>query len=116
MSDRTPLYVRIPTPIAEGLDRAAFERKTSKQDLVTAALRRITIDQTDETLTVGHADFRANPPSEVLTPSGVAQLLQVEEAAVLSLAESGELPGRRVGGEWRFAREAVLRWLATQDR
>jgi excisionase family DNA binding protein len=31
---------------------------------------------------------------------------------VEALADAGELPGRKVGGEWRFAREAVLRWLA----
>jgi excisionase family DNA binding protein len=33
---------------------------------------------------------------------------------VRALAEAGELPGRRVGGDWRFAREAVLRWLARE--
>ena len=27
------------------------------------------------------------------------------------LAEAGELPGRRIGGEWRFLRQALLAWL-----
>jgi excisionase family DNA binding protein len=31
--------------------------------------------------------------------------------AVLELADAGELPGRRLRGEWRFARAAVLEWL-----
>jgi excisionase family DNA binding protein len=112
MTERTALYVRIPTPVAEGLDRMAFERKASKQDLVADALRRITVETHDEGLTLGHAEFRANPPADVLTLVGVAELLQATEADVAALADAGELPGRKVGGEWRFARDAVLRWLA----
>jgi excisionase family DNA binding protein len=115
MADRTALYVRLPTPLAEGLDRAAFERRTSKQDLVAEAVRRITIEGTDTGLTLGHAEVHADPPADVLTAAGAAALLHASEEDVRSLAESGELPGRRVGGDWRFAREAILRWLARAD-
>jgi excisionase family DNA binding protein len=38
--------------------------------------------------------------------------LKLDEAAVLDAAEAGELPGRRIGGYWRFSRSAVLAWLA----
>ena len=41
-----PLYVRLPTEEAEKLDRAAFEMKTSKQDLVTGMIRRFTVETT----------------------------------------------------------------------
>jgi excisionase family DNA binding protein len=112
MQDRSALFVRIPTPLAEGLDRLAFERRIPKQDLVADALRRVKVETHDDALTVGHAEVRPAAPPEVLTVAGVAELLQVPEADVAALAESGELPARRVGGEWRFARDAVLRWLA----
>jgi hypothetical protein len=36
------------------------------------------------------------------------------EDAVAELAEQGELPGRKLAGEWRFAREAVVDWLAAR--
>jgi excisionase family DNA binding protein len=119
MKDKTALYVRIPHHAADKLDRAAFELKRPKQDLIagliTAAdpdtLRRVTVETTDEGLTIGHASFRAFSPPEVLTVAQLAQWLQVDEKAVAELAENGELPGRRLGGEWRFAREAVLDWL-----
>lgn len=123
MSDRSALFVRIPTPAAERLDRAAFELKTSKQDLVAGLvtryvdpadlgeLRRITVETRDDQLTVGHAELRSAPAAEVLTLAGVAELLQVQEEQIAALAAAGELPGRRVGDEWRFARDAVLRWL-----
>jgi excisionase family DNA binding protein len=48
----------------------------------------------------------------VLDAAQAAQLLAVEEAAIVELAESGELPGRRIGGAWRFSRVAVLEWLS----
>ncbi len=110
MIDRKPLYVRLPTTAADGLDRAAFELQVSKQDLVADLVHRH-LELPDGGLTVGRASFPP-PPSEVLTAAEAAQLLQSTEAAVIELAEAGELPGRKVGGAWRFARAAVLDWLA----
>jgi excisionase family DNA binding protein len=112
MKDRNALFVRIPTDLSEGLDRMAYERKVAKQEIVADALRRITVETRDDALTVGHAESHTAPPAEVLTVAGVAELLQVSEDDVTRLADSGELPGRKVGGDWRFSREAVLRWLA----
>ncbi len=51
-------------------------------------------------------------PTEVLTLQDCAALLQVDSGALRRLAEAGELPGRRIGGHWRFSRWAVLDWLA----
>jgi excisionase family DNA binding protein len=42
----------------------------------------------------------------------LAAVLKVSPEAVRSHAEEGELPGRRFGEDWRFARVAVLAWLA----
>src|SRR4051794_39466406 len=111
MSDRRALYVRLPSAAADRLDRAAFERKVPKQDLVAELVthhladpRRVTVELPEDGVTVGRHDFR---PAEVLTPAGAAELLQVAEDAVLRLAEDGELPARRIDGEWRFARVAL---------
>jgi hypothetical protein len=88
-------------------DRAASTLKRSKQDLVAGllptygdldTLRRVTVETTQDGLTVGHAEFRPLAPPDVLT--------------VAELAEQGELPGRKLAREWRFARDAVLDWLA----
>ena|SRR5215216_2781105 len=121
MTDRTALYVRLPTAQAERLDEAAHTLKRSKQDLVAGlvasygdldTLRRITVETTEDVLTVGHADFRPFAPPDVLTVAQLAEWLQVDPSAIAQLAEEGELPGRQLAGEWRFAREAVLDWLA----
>ncbi len=48
---------------------------------------------------------------ELLTTRQVADLLQVHPKHVYRLLRRG-LPGRRVGGEWRFERREVLDWTA----
>jgi putative molybdopterin biosynthesis protein len=48
-------------------------------------------------------------PPELLTSSGVARLLGVHPKHVYRLLKRG-LPALRIGGEWRFEREAVLAW------
>ena len=119
---RTPLYVRIPQSHADKLDRAAFELKVSKQDLVTGLVenmkiapgftrRRTEIVEVDDSLSVGRASFLPGGPPEVLTLAEAADLLQAEPDVVQSMAEQGELPGRRLGDDWRFSRVAILRWL-----
>jgi excisionase family DNA binding protein len=45
----------------------------------------------------------------LLTTSAIADLLQVHPKQVYRLLRRG-LPGRRVGGEWRFVRGEVLAW------
>jgi excisionase family DNA binding protein len=103
----TPLYVRLPTDAAARLDRTAFERGTSKRELVTDAVVRLLDGET----TVGRAEVRTRPDAEVLTVEQAAELLQVDADTVRTLAREGTFPGRMVGREWRFARAALLRWL-----
>ena len=77
-----------------------------------AALRRVAIDLPEQGITVGHHSFQPAPAPDVLTATQAAELLAVEEQAIVELAEQGHLPGRKIAGEWRFARTALLRWLS----
>ena len=108
MSDISkPLFVRLPAGDADDLTAAAERSGMSKRQLVGAAVRRH-LEQ--ENLVVGRAAlYEAAPP--VLTPGEAAALLRVDEAAVVEAAEHGDLPGRRLGGEWRFSQAALLVWL-----
>ena len=104
----SPLFVRLPQASAEKLSRAAFELKTPKRELVADLVDRYL---GAEDVAVGRATQLREP--DVLTIEQLAELLQVDEKTVRSLAAKGELPGRKVGRQWRFSREAVLDWLAT---
>ncbi len=54
-------------------------------------------------------------PDDLLKTAEVAKLLRVHPKHVYRLIGQG-LPTRRVGGEWRFAREEVLAWSAGRRR
>jgi excisionase family DNA binding protein len=118
--EREALFVRIPAAQARALDRLAFEQRRPKQEVVSELLsrsfdehrRRVTIEtQDDGGMVLGHHAFRPYEP-DVLTLEEVAELLGVEAQAIEELARDGEIPGREIGGAWRFARSAVLQWLA----
>jgi excisionase family DNA binding protein len=53
---------------------------------------------------------------EVLTLSEAAAYLRVGADEVLRLATLHELPGRPIGGEWRFLKAALQDWLRTPPR
>ena len=108
----SPLFVRLPAASAEKLSRAAFELKTPKRELVADLVDRYL---GAEDVVVGRAASQLRE-ADVLTVEQLAQLLQVDEKTVRSLAAKGDLPGRKLGRHWRFSRQAVLEWLATPER
>jgi excisionase family DNA binding protein len=123
---RTALYVRIPQSQAEKLDRAAFELKVPKQDLIAGLVedmkiapgftrRRTEVVEVDDSMSVGRASFLPYGQPEVLNVPEAADLLQVEESVVESMAAAGELPGRKLGDDWRFSRVALIDWLGKVD-
>jgi len=108
--DRVPLYVRLPREQAAALDRLVDATGQRKQHLVSELLA--------DRLEVGRIDLDRQGPlvQEVLTLEETAMLLRLPAEAVETLAQSGELPGRRVAGEWRFARKGVLHWLSAGEK
>jgi excisionase family DNA binding protein len=115
--NRTPLFVRLPTDQAAALDRLADATGRHKQHLISELLAdRLT--PSAGSVSLGRVEV-AQPPTtlvdDVLTLEETAALLKLPTDSVRSRAEEGDLPGRRFGAEWRFARIAVLAWLADGD-
>lgn len=50
----------------------------------------------------------------LMTLAEVAQLLRMDEARVVSMAEKGELPSGKIGNDWRFRRTDIERWVAAK--
>ncbi len=112
VEETAPLFARIPKSEAEKLSRAARTLGTSKQRIIAGLLAEHL-----EPLAPGAHEFRPlAAQQEVLTLEEAADLLRSAPAAVEELALGGELPARRIGGEWRFARTAVLDWLRGWDQ
>ena len=109
----TPLFVRLPRTQAAALDRLADATGRRKQHLVSEFLgERLTAATPPPGL--GRLEITNRAPGrtdDVITLEETAALLKLPAEAVRSRAEEGDLPGRRFGNEWRFARTAVLNWL-----
>jgi nitrogen PTS system EIIA component len=52
--------------------------------------------------------------NEMMDLDEVATYLHRDKREVSKLADRGHLPGRKVGGEWRFARAEINHWIETQ--
>lgn len=131
------LYVRLPATAVARLDRAAEALGVPKKELVARLVAAHVDPDSRQGLTalgalaqprptsadlgaaapaLGTYAFQPYDPPEVLTAEQTAALLQLDARVVLELAAAGDLPGRKLGGAWRFARAAVLAWLATPER
>ncbi len=136
---QTGVFVRLPSEHVRLLNRAAAAVPVHKKDLIAGLLarhvdpdtpegladlramalqvgggsRRILVEE-DRGLQRGSAGFNPYPPPEVLDADGAAELLAVDSTTIIELAENGEIPGRLVGGQWRFARQGLLDWLARE--
>lgn len=49
---------------------------------------------------------------EIMTIEDVADYLRVSEQTVYDWAQKGELPGGKLGDDWRFKRDDIERWLS----
>jgi excisionase family DNA binding protein len=131
------LYVRLPAQAFSKLDRASAALGVHKKDLIAglvtkyldpdsrtglaaggtlAAPRRINLELGDNPPAVGAYSFQPYDPPEVLNPAQAADLLQLDQKLVLELAEAGQLPGRKLGPNWRFSRAALVAWLSTPEK
>jgi excisionase family DNA binding protein len=112
------VFLRLPLAQAETLDAASRRLGTPKSrlvaDLVASHLapdeRRAAIGAL-KGAPIGRASFAPIEQPEVLTLEQLAELLSLDVEDARALAETGELPGRKLGEEWRFSRSAVLDWL-----
>jgi excisionase family DNA binding protein len=64
---------------------------------------------------------RRNPKSEnvmkeILTPRETAEYLNIHVRTIYRLAKNGDIPCRKVGGSWRFKKEALDQWLSGGEK
>ena len=53
---------------------------------------------------------------EILTADETADYLKVDVKTVYRLVKQGKIPGRKVGGNWRFRKDVLDEWLANGRR
>jgi len=51
----------------------------------------------------------------VMNTEEAAELLGLSPYTIREFAREGRIPGRKIGKEWRFSRQALLRWIETPE-
>jgi excisionase family DNA binding protein len=53
---------------------------------------------------------------EILTLKDVCELLQVHQSTVYKLIKEGRIPAFKIGTDWRFLRDRIVRWMVEQTK
>lgn len=114
--DKTALFVRLPKQQVAALDRLSEKTGRPKQHLLSELLAdRLA----SGTFSLGRVEV-TNPPDvtgdDVLTLAEAAVLFKLSPEAIQTAVETGGLPGRRFGKDWRFSRLSLLTWLGRGER
>jgi len=51
----------------------------------------------------------------IMTVDEVSDYLRLAQSTVYKLLNEGKLPGRKVGGSWRFSRQVLDEWIKMGD-
>jgi excisionase family DNA binding protein len=53
---------------------------------------------------------------EILTVEEVCELLRVDRSTIYRLVKEGRIPAFRIGSDWRFRKEGIVRLMVEQTR
>ena len=52
---------------------------------------------------------------EIMTPREAAEYLSVHVRTIYRLVKNREIPGRKIGGSWRFKKDTLDEWLSVRE-
>ncbi|MBM4308322.1 MAG: helix-turn-helix domain-containing protein [Deltaproteobacteria bacterium] len=52
---------------------------------------------------------------EIMTPREAADYLSIHVRTIYRLVKQGDIPGRKIGGSWRFKKDALDEWLSGKE-
>ena len=53
---------------------------------------------------------------EIMTIKDLSLYLKINEKTIYKLAKQGKLPGVKIGGMWRFKKEAIDNWMMSASK
>jgi excisionase family DNA binding protein len=60
--------------------------------------------------------IRVKLMSEILTADEAAEMFRVSTPYIRGMANSGEIPGTKMGDDWRFVRQDLIEFLRKRSR
>ena len=53
--------------------------------------------------------------TQIMTPKEAARYLGLHPITIYRLVKKGELPGFKIGGQWRFKKDLLDAWIARES-
>lgn len=53
---------------------------------------------------------------EILTLGEVSKYLKVDEQTIYRLSQQKRIPAFKVGGQWRYKKDAIIQWIDGQRK
>jgi excisionase family DNA binding protein len=53
---------------------------------------------------------------EVLTVKEVSELLKIHQTTVYKMIRESRIPAFKIGSDWRFQKDQIVRWMIEQTR
>ena len=57
-----------------------------------------------------------NMKDEIMTIKDLSLYLKINEKTIYKLTKQGKLPGVKIGGMWRFKKEAIDNWMMNASK
>ena len=54
--------------------------------------------------------------NEIMNIKDLSSYLKINEKTIYKLAKKGKLPGVKIGGMWRFKKEAIDNWMMNASK
>lgn len=102
-------------PTDESLQSVSIEEELNDDAFDDADEGQFNENFIEDTEELTPNDLFGLDPLDVLTLDELADYLKVSSTAVRRAVKEQNLPGRNLGGEWRFLRDAVANWLRGQE-
>ena len=97
---KVAFLIRLDTRSLSNHNAGAIRLVLASRSLVPGGAKKQTCNTIRNSMTQDDFDLQA-----------LAELLQVPVSRVSRMAERGRLPGRKVAGQWRFARSEIHHWV-----
>ena len=112
------VFLDIVMPGMDGLEAFKAIKEINPEAIVIMMSGFPVEDEIREAMNLGATDHIKKPfdVNEVLTITQVARYLNVRKLTVYKLAREGGLPAFKVGGQWRFKKELLDKWIAQETK
>jgi len=110
------VFLDVVMPGMDGLEVFKVIKKINSEAIVIMMSGYPVEERIKEAIRLGATDHIEKPlnADKILTITQVAEYLNIRELTVYKLARQGGLPAFKVGGQWRFKKELLDKWIAQE--